>query len=111
MTPKVSDKDLTIRVGNNIRKHRKLASGGAAKGKKITLKEIARYFDVTQAAVSNWENGRGECSYYVLSELSKMFSCSIDDFFKEERQKTEKRDSIFEGKETEVVLAIPEGGS
>jgi transcriptional regulator with XRE-family HTH domain len=49
-----------------MRKHRKLASGGAAKGKKITLKEIARYFDVTQAAVSNWERGQVECSYYVL---------------------------------------------
>ena len=52
------------------------------KESKLAQQELAKLLDITKQAVWNIESGISKPSLEVLEALSKVFKCSIDDFFK-----------------------------
>lgn len=47
----------------------------------LTQKALAQLMGVTQANVSQWENGTAYPATEKLPELAKVFGCTIDDLF------------------------------
>ena len=55
------------------------------KNRGLTQEELADVLDVSRAAISKWESGRGYPSIDSLKEISKYFSVSIDDLLSGEK--------------------------
>ncbi len=47
----------------------------------LSQDEVARRLDVTQGAVSQWEDGSCLPRADKLPELAKMFGCTVDELF------------------------------
>ncbi|MDY4545048.1 MAG: helix-turn-helix domain-containing protein [Bacilli bacterium] len=60
------------------------------KEKNMTQQELADKLNVTDRAVSHWENGRRLPDYSLLSELCEVLSVSINELFLGERISNEK---------------------
>jgi transcriptional regulator with XRE-family HTH domain len=56
----------------------------------FSQEEVARRLDVTQGAVSQWEDGSCMPRADKLPELAKIFCCSVDELLKEEGVSHEK---------------------
>ena len=61
---------MNVKTGDRIKELRK--------SKNLTQLELAKKLNVTDKAVSKWENNHGEPSVDLLLELSKLFDVSID---------------------------------
>ncbi len=57
------------------------------KGKKISQVELAKMLNVTQGAISQWENGDSNPAINKLPQIANVLGCTIDQLF----QKEEKR--------------------
>ena len=60
------------------------------KEKNMTQQELADKLNVTDRAVSHWENGRRLPDYSLLSELCEVLSVSINELFLGERISNDK---------------------
>ena len=60
------------------------------KEKNMTQQELADKLNVTDRAVSHWENGRRLPDYSLLNELCEVLSVSINELFLGERISNEK---------------------
>ena len=52
---------------------------------KLSQSDLAVKVGVTQGAVSQWESGETYPSDDKLLSLAKIFNCTLDDLFKEDR--------------------------
>lgn len=73
------------KIGNSIRKLR------IQKG--ISQIELARAIDVSQAHMSNIENGYTGISLWTAVKISRALDCSIDSFADEEKYTKEQKDA------------------
>ncbi|MCL2774574.1 MAG: helix-turn-helix transcriptional regulator [Oscillospiraceae bacterium] len=48
------------------------------KKKKLTIRELARKFNVAESTVSMWENGARNPEMTTLIKLAEFFRCSVD---------------------------------
>lgn len=46
--------------------------------KGLSRKALAEKLNITERAISYWENGSRECDFDTLIVLANLFSCSID---------------------------------
>lgn len=53
----------------------------------MTQNELAQALGVGQSTVANWEAGEYYPSSKLLPQLAKLFGCTIDELFEEERGK------------------------
>ena len=57
----------------------------------LTQNAVAKILNITQGAVSQWENGSSLPRTGLLSELAKLYKCSIDDLISEKPSKKPSR--------------------
>lgn len=55
------------------------------KGRGITQTELAQLLNVSQANISQWENGEAMPRADKLPELAKILDCSIEDLYTHEK--------------------------
>lgn len=55
------------------------------KGRGITQTELAQLLNVSQANISQWENGEAMPRADKLPELAKILDCSIEDLYTQEK--------------------------
>jgi len=46
--------------------------------KKMSQRQLAEYFNLTQSAVGNWESGRSTPDYQMLKKLATFFGVTTD---------------------------------
>ena len=51
--------------------------------KNITQIQLAELLNVTQSAVTKWETGESRPRAEKLSQLAKLFDCTVDELLKE----------------------------
>ena len=56
----------------------------ARKQRGLTQTELAQLINVTQGAISQWENGNSRPTLDNLVAIARALNCSIDDLIKEE---------------------------
>lgn len=66
-------------VGNNIKLARKL--------KKLTQKEVAAHFHMTQQQYSRFENGVFELNYYQIINICKFLDITPNELFEIDEKK------------------------
>lgn len=77
-----------IKIGKFISKLRKENN--------MSQSELAKVLNVTNQAVSKWENGRGIPDIEMLKKLSEFFKVNIDDIISgEEKKKSKKKNIIY----------------
>ena len=54
-----------------------------------TQLEIAEKFNYSDKSISKWERGEGAPDVFVLKALADLYGLSIDDFFNEEKKRTQ----------------------
>jgi transcriptional regulator with XRE-family HTH domain len=50
----------------------------------LTQLEVAKLLEITDAAVNQWETGKTMPSTKRLTELAKLYGCTVDELLKEE---------------------------
>ena len=50
----------------------------------LTQMEVAKQLGVTDSAVNQWETGKTTPNTKRLSELARLYNCTIDELLKEE---------------------------
>lgn len=58
------------------------------KAKGLTQLEVAEKFNYSDKSISKWERGEGTPDIIVLKSLADFYGIKVDDFYKEEKQKT-----------------------
>ncbi|MEY8559564.1 helix-turn-helix transcriptional regulator [Jeotgalicoccus halotolerans] len=71
----MTNEELRQHVANKIKKLRERNG--------LTQQDVAIALDTTKQTISRYETGERKANQDVLYELSKVFKCSIDDFFPE----------------------------
>lgn len=51
----------------------------------LLQKDVAKKLNVTNQAVSNWENGNNKILKKYQKPLAKLYNCTVDELLKEER--------------------------
>ena len=78
--------NVTKYVANKIKSFRE--------SKNITQQELAEALGTTQQSIARYESGERKADQNILFMLSEYFGVSIDDFFPEQKRKTEYFDEL-----------------
>ena len=73
-------KSQTEILAENLTYYRKAAG--------FTQLEIAEKFNYSDKSISKWERGEGVPDVFVLKALADLYGLTIDDFFNEEKKRT-----------------------
>lgn len=71
----MTNEELSLYIAKQIKKMREFRN--------MNQQELAERLGTTKQTVSRYENGQRKANQDVLFELSRIFDCSINDFFPE----------------------------
>lgn len=84
-----------IKIGKFIRKKRK--------EKNITQSELAEKLNITDRAISKWENGIFMPDVGIITDLCKILNITINDLFSGEKVDMKKKEKILENNLLEMA--------
>ena len=76
------------------------------KSRNLTMKELGKMVDVTEAAIGNYEKGRRQMSVEVLLKLGEALDCTVADIIMGDKIPVPKtKDGSYDNLEEEVAQA------